>query len=97
MKPQRMKMMRGSLKTSGTLTAAEPLEQEIARMKRERMPVAGGARKLYIGDDEDAGEEFDFRIGAMDLLRNAMSKAEAYDIQESEKAPMMEKSSEEPE
>lgn len=57
-------------------TIEEPLEREIARMKRERMPIPGGASRVYM-EEEEGNDWCDFHNGILDLARKAASRKEA--------------------
>lgn len=68
-----IKDKRNSIKRKGTIRPCEPLEQEVARMKRERMPVRGGATPIYGEVDGVVYIECDYREGVMDRARKEIS------------------------
>lgn len=77
----RMRGSRGrSIEVKNLLEAqvtSEPLEREIARMRDERMPVKGGATRVYNPEGEMPGMIYDFRVSRMDIARQEISTAMA--------------------
>lgn len=53
---------------------AEPLEQEVSRMKREKMPVRGGATPIYGDEDGEVFLEGDYHVGTLEMARNEISR-----------------------
>lgn len=58
----------------GMVKPCEPLEQEVARMKRERMPVKGGATPVYGDENGEVGLECDYKSSPLDRARREMSE-----------------------
>lgn len=65
--------MRGGIVRRGVVKPCEPLEQEVARMKRERMPVKGGATPVYGDENGEVGLECDYKSSPLDRARREMS------------------------
>lgn len=54
--------------------AEVPLEQEVAKMKREKMPIRGGATPIYGDENGDVMPECDYRVGRLERARMEMSR-----------------------
>lgn len=75
MKPIRMVEKGMSIAAQKSHTVAMPLEQEVAKMKRMKMPIKGGATPVYGDEDGEVIDLTDFRKNTMDLMRAETSKA----------------------
>lgn len=53
--------------------SAIPLEREVAIMKKERMPIKGGATPFYSEEGVEIDPAFDFRVDVMDRARREIS------------------------
>lgn len=63
----------GITTNTSKICEAEPLEKEIARMKREKLPVKGGSTAVYGEEGEDQLPGTDFRIDRLDIAREELS------------------------
>lgn len=63
-------------------TVAMPLEQEVAKMKRMKMPIRGGATPIYGDEDGEVIIGTEFKQDLMDLMRMEGSKAMVQKLKE---------------
>lgn len=55
----------------------EPIEAELRRMRKEKMPIRGGGTPYYGEEADELSPAFDFRADPLDLARSVQSKAVA--------------------
>lgn len=56
-----------------TFCYAVPLEREVALMKKERMPIKGGATPFYSEEGAEIDPSFDMRVDVLDRARREIS------------------------
>lgn len=82
----RKKNQETSLVNTNETMVEIPLEQEVARMKREKMPIRGGATPIYGGEDGEVLAECDYRVGRLETARLEMSRVVQERIIENQQA-----------
>lgn len=55
----------------------EPIEAELRRMRKEKMPIRGGGTPYYGEEGDELTPAFDFRADKMDIARTVQSKVVA--------------------
>lgn len=55
----------------------EPIEAELRRMRKEKMPIRGGGTPYYTEEGDELAPVFDFRSDPLDRAREVQSKAVA--------------------
>lgn len=72
-----LRKMTGSGNTSH-IRYDEPIEAELRRMRREKMPVRGGGTPYYAEEGAELMPVFDFRTDKLDIARDVQSKVVAH-------------------
>lgn len=66
-----------SKETTEHIRIDEPIEAELRRMRKEKMPIRGGGTPYYAEEGAEIQPVFDFRSDPLDRARDIQSKAVA--------------------